>query len=159
MSWRCGRAIPSCTGGGRCGPEFQAERQAQVEKLKAELAPLKTDRLAHQAAINRLTFESVITKEDLTGLGDLSGLEAAKAELAELEAKIAPLQRQLDQLSRQFWVSKQEVVANKYDLSASRYRQIEPDGIYYEKPEVTMERLLTLERVMREEVEQLRALM
>ncbi len=138
--------------------KFQTGRQAQVEQLKTDLTPLKTDRLAHQAAINRLTFESVIAKEDLTGLQNLSGLEAAKAELAELEAKIAPLQRQLDQLTRQFWVSKQAVVANKYDLSASRYRQIEPAGVYYEKPEVTMERLLTLEQVMAEEIRELRNL-
>jgi type I restriction enzyme M protein len=157
----------------RHNPEFQAERQARIEQLKAELAPLKADRLAHQAAINRLTFESVIAPpsnlpsvahrgEDSTSplVGGIEGgLEAAKVELAELEAKIAPLQDQLDQLTRQFWVSKKEVVANKYDLSASRYRQVEPDGVYYEKPQVTMERLLTLERVMCEEVEQLRALM
>ena len=48
--------------------------------------------------------------------------------------------------------------SNKYDLSASRYRQIEPDGVYYEKPEVTMERLLTLEQVMAEEIRGLRDL-
>ncbi len=166
----------------RHNPEFQAERRARIEQLKTELAPLKANRLAHQAEINRLTFESVIapepapvqisaskrgTKEgqqlplplDGAGQAPSSALDRAKAELADLESQIAPLQRQLDQLSRQFWVSKQEVVANKYDLSASRYRQIEPDGVYFEKPEVTMERLLILERVMREEVEQLRALM
>jgi type I restriction enzyme M protein len=82
-------------------------------------------------------------------------LEQAQTELADLEAKIAPLQGQIDQLTRQFWVSKKAVKANKYDLSASRYRQIEQDAAYYEKPQVTMERLLTLERVMREEVEEL----
>lgn len=53
----------------RHNPDFQAERQARIAHLKAELAPLKADRLAHQAEINRLTFESAIANEDLTGLG------------------------------------------------------------------------------------------
>jgi type I restriction enzyme M protein len=163
----------------RHNPDFQTERQARLEQIKAELTPLKADRLAHLAEINRLMFESVIAPEAPSpavgvragGAGEngqlplpLDGqtattihteLEQAQAELAGLEAKIAPLQGQIDQLTRQFWVSKKAVKANKYDLSASRYRQIEQDESYYEKPQVTMERLLTLERVMREEVEEL----
>ncbi len=143
----------------RHNPGFQAERQARLDQLKAELAPLKADRLTHLAEINRLTFESVTAPEepDLTGFGNLSGLDAAKAELTELEAQMAPLQAQIDQLTRQFWVTKEEVAANKYDLSASRYRQMEQDEAYYEKPTVTMERLLTLERVMAEEIKALNA--
>jgi len=47
------------------------------------------------------------------------------------------------------------VKANKYDLSASRYRQIEQDEPYYESPQVTMERLLKLEHVMATEVKEL----
>jgi type I restriction enzyme M protein len=145
----------------RRDPDFQAERQARLEGLKAELAPLKAERLRLQGEINRLTFESVIAPEaeDLTGLGDLSGLEQAKAELADLEARIAPLQAQIDQLTRQFWVSKEAVRDNNYDLSASRYRQVEQDEAYYEKPRVTMERLLTLERVMAEEVRAIKELL
>jgi type I restriction enzyme M protein len=171
----------------RHNPDFQAERQAGLEGLRAELAPLKAERLRLQGEINRLTFESVIAPEqpDLTGFGNLSGLEEgqlslpldsqtpgvsktpgvsteldkAKAELAELEARIAPLQRQIYQLIRQFWVTKAEVRGNNYDLSASRYRQVEQDEAYYEKPQVTMERLLTLERVMAEEVRELEKLL
>ena len=75
-----------------------------------------------------------------------------KADLAALEARIAPLQSQIDRLSRQFWVTKAQVKANKYDLSASRYRQAEQDEAYYESPRVTMERLLELERVMTTEM-------
>ena len=45
--------------------------------------------------------------------------------------------------------------ANKYDLSASRYRQIEQDEPYYESPQVTMERLLKLEYIMATEVQEL----
>ena len=47
------------------------------------------------------------------------------------------------------------MVANKYDLSASRYRQAEQDEAYYESPRVTLERLLELERVMTAEIEAL----
>ncbi|MGQ0602252.1 MAG: hypothetical protein ACT4QE_11245 [Anaerolineales bacterium] len=68
-----------------------------------------------------------------------------KARLATLEAEIAPLQKEFDQLSRQFWVAKKQVAENKYDLSASRYRQADADEAYYEKPAVTLERLLKLD--------------
>ena len=34
---------------------------------------------------------------------------------------------------------------NKYDLSASRYRQIEKDQEFYEEPKVTLDRLRVLE--------------
>jgi type I restriction enzyme M protein len=40
------------------------------------------------------------------------------------------------------------VKGNKYDLSASRYRQIEEDEMFYEKPDVTLERLRQLEQAM-----------
>jgi type I restriction enzyme M protein len=82
-------------------------------------------------------------------------LEADKRKLADVEAEIAPLQAQIDQLSRQFWVTKEQVKANNCDLSASRYRQVEQDEAYYEKPKVTMERLLELERVMASEIREL----
>lgn len=49
--------------------------------------------------------------------------------------------------------------ANKYDLSASRDRQIEQEAVYYEMSKVTMERLLTLERVMAAEVAELEKLL
>jgi type I restriction enzyme M protein len=141
----------------RHNPDFQAERQAQLTELKAELAPLKAGRLAHLSEINRLTFESTIEPNGDDAIHAV--LEQAKVELAELEAKIAPLQTQIDQLTRHFWVTKKEVKANKYDLSASRYRQVAQDDAYYEQPQVTMERLLTLERVMREEVQELEKLL
>ncbi|MEO1400459.1 MAG: hypothetical protein AAFV72_04300 [Cyanobacteria bacterium J06635_1] len=69
------------------------------------------------------------------------------------------MQAELDQLNRQFWVDKAQVTANKYDLSASRYRQIEQDAVYYEAPKVTMERLLKLEHVMAIEVAELEKLL
>jgi type I restriction enzyme M protein len=47
-------------------------------------------------------------------------------------------------------VSKDQGKANNYDLSASRYRQVEQDEVFYEKPEVTLERLRELETFRRE---------
>ena len=145
---------------------FEAERATRLAALRSEVAPLKVERLRLHAEINRLTFEDAI---DLTGFrkpvrsagGDepvRSGLDAMKADLAGLAARLAPLQSQMDRLSRQFWVTKAQVKANKYDLSAGRYRPAEQDEAYYEAPKVTLERLLELERVMMAEIEALRDL-
>jgi type I restriction enzyme M protein len=139
--------------------DFQAQRQARLEELQAQVAPLKAERLRLQGEINRLTFESVIAPDPKGFSKPLGSLDAVNDELADLEARIAPLQAQIDQLTRQFWVTKKQVKANKYDLSASRYRQVEPDEAYHEKPQVTMERLLELERVMAGEIEALEELL
>ena len=113
---------------------------------------MKEERLKLQGENNRLTFEQVLAPDDE---GTNGSLEAIKEELAALKNKIAPLQTQIDQLTRQFWVSKKQVKANKYDLSASRYRQVEQDLVYYEKPGVTIERMLTLEEFMVTEIHEL----
>ena len=72
---------------------------------------------------------------------------------------MAPLQAEINQLNRQFWVTKAQVKANKYGLSASRYRQIEQDEPFYELPSVTLERLLKLEHLMEREAQELKALL
>jgi len=59
---------------------------------------------------------------------------------------MTPLQTEINQLTRQFWVTKEQVKADKYDLSASRYRQVEQDEEFYEEPKVTLERLRQLEQ-------------
>ncbi len=82
-------------------------------------------------------------------------MESDRQRLAQLHEQMAPLQAEINQLNRQFWVTKAQVKANKYDLSASRYRQIEQDEPFYESPQVTMERLLKLEHVMVMEVKEL----
>ena len=138
---------------------FTETRQARIEQLKTELAPLKEKRLGMQAELNRLTFESVIAVDGDAAEAARTLLDADQQKLDELSARIAPLQAQLEQLTRQFWVSKERVKANKYDLSASRYRQVEQDEAYYETPQVTMQRLLTLEGIMASEARDIQELL
>ena len=114
---------------------------------------MKAQRLALEATLHRLRFESVI---DGDGEAQIHrDLQAAQTELAQVQAQIAPLHGEIEQLSRQFWVSKEQVRANGYDLTASRYRQVVQDEAFYEAPGVTLERLLTLEALMTTEVQEL----
>ena len=134
----------------RDNPEFYAERKKRLEELKAKAAPLKAKRLELKAELNRVSFEHAIADD---GDGEAqAALDKIKEKLAELETQISPLQSQIDQLIRQCWVTKEQVRGNKYDLSASRYRQIAQDEEYYELPKTTMERLLKLEQVMSDEI-------
>ena len=138
---------------------FQAARQARLETLRGEAAPLKAERLKLQGEINRLTFEAAIADDGDGGDEARAALDRVNEDLAALEAQIVPIQAQIDQLNRQFWVEKERVRENKYDLSASRYREVEQDEVYYEKPHVTMERLLRLEQLMKEEINELEQLL
>ncbi len=124
--------------------EFTRKRSHRLAQLSEQIAPLKKDRLRHYAEIHRLKFEEMIASD---GNADsaLTAREQAEAELEELQVRIAPLEREINQLSRQFWVNRDQVRTNKYDLSASRYRQIEPDEAFYEQPATTLERLRRLE--------------
>ena len=137
----------------RFDADFTTQKAERLTELKLEIAPLKAERLIMHKEINRLTFENAVAPADdeLTRLA----LETDKPRLAQLQEQIAPLQAEINQLNRQFWVTKAQVKANKYDLSASRYRQIEQDEVYYESPQVTMERLLKLEHIMGIEVREL----
>ncbi|MCC6607878.1 MAG: N-6 DNA methylase [Anaerolineae bacterium] len=136
--------------------EFAAARQAKLAELKAPLEPLQQEQLQLEGEANRLTFEQVI---EINGEDKAAqALAAVKAAQEQLQEQMAPLQAQIDQLGRQFWVTKKQVKVNKYDLSASRYREIESEPTYYEQPQVTMERLITLERVMADEVAELQDL-
>ncbi|RJP53885.1 MAG: N-6 DNA methylase [Anaerolineaceae bacterium] len=158
----------------RLKPDFQSARAKRIADLRRQLTPLKAERLQLQAEINRLQFESVLggdsstakhaksakenQKENLADFAPLAvqnALSDAQARLAELQSKIASPQSELDRLTRQFWVTKEQVKANKYDLSASRYRQVDADAAYHEKPSVTLERLARLEGVMLDEIKEL----
>jgi type I restriction enzyme M protein len=167
----------------RADKKFRETRDLRVGELRGLLAPMKEERRKMQAEINRLTFESVIGEDHLTaksatpalaggaresakenqkeilaplaGLAVQNALSDAQARLAELQSKIVNPQSELDRLTRQFWVTKEQVKANKYDLSASRYRQVEADAAYHEQPSVTLERLARLESVMLDEIREL----
>ncbi len=124
--------------------KFAQKRAQRLAELQEQIAPLKADRLEHHAIIHRLKFEEVIAVD-----GDADAARAARekaeAELADLQARIAPIEKEINQLGRQFWVTRDQVRANNYDLSASRYRQIEQEEVFYEKPAVTLDRMRQLE--------------
>jgi len=141
----------------RFDTDFTANRAARLAELKQQISPLKSERLLLQKEINRLMFEAAIAPED--DEATQQALETDQQKLTKLHEQMAPLQWEMNQLNRQFWVTKEQVKGNKYDLSASRYRQIEQDEVYYESPQVTMERLLKLEHVMAAEVAELEKLL
>jgi type I restriction enzyme M protein len=136
--------------------KFQAKRTQRLADLQKQIAPLKKDRLEHHAIIHRLKFEEVVSK---TADAARAAREKAEAELAELQSRMTPLQTEINQLTRQFWVTKDQVKAQKYDLSASRYRQVEQDEEFYEEPSITLERMLELEAAAAKEVAAIQKLM
>lgn len=135
---------------------FTGRRTARLAELKKTIAPLKADKLQHQEIIHGLKFEEVVA-DDPEKARTLR--EKADAELSELQARIAPLQAEINQLSRQFWVEKKQVAANKYDLSASRYRDLEQDQEFNEKPAITLERMRQLELAANTRVAALQAIL
>jgi len=172
----------------RTNKKFVESRKLRVDELRTLLAPLKEERRKMQAEINRLTFDHAVDsvsngistpsalagtspKSDMGTLDDNQNktvvfgggrvgadLSAAQTRLSNIESQISAPQSELDRLTRQFWVTKEQVKANKYDLSASRYRQVDADAVYHEKPSVTLERLTRLESVMLDEINELKKL-
>ena len=135
--------------------KFQVKRTQRLAELQKQIAPLKASRLEHHAIIHRLKFEEVVSKDAEKAR---AAREKAEAELAELAGRIGPLQLEINQLTRMFWVTKEQVAGNNYDLSASRYRQMEQEEVYYEKPQVTLDRMAKLERAAVVVVEKLRGM-
>jgi type I restriction enzyme M protein len=129
--------------------KFQQKRAQRLTDLQEQIAPLKRDRLEHYAIIHRLKFEEVVSK---TADKARAAREKAEAELAELQSRMTPLQTEINQLTRQFWITKDQVKASKYDLSASRYRESEHDEEFFEHSTVTLKRLGELEAVAASEV-------
>jgi type I restriction enzyme M protein len=157
-------------------PSFSQARVQRLAELKRQVAPLKAQALKLHAAINQLTFEAAIAPDGeavpleqkvlrvaesaddeskIIHLDPHAALEADQQKLEKLHEEMRPLQDEINQLNRQFWVSKDQVKANKYDLSAGSYRQIEEEEIFYEKAEITLQRLEQLERAMAELTAQL----
>lgn len=141
----------------RFDTDFTANRATRLADLKRQIAPMKTARLLLQKEINRLMFEAAIAPDE--DEEKQQALDTDQQKLTTLHEQMAPLQWEINQLNRQFWVTKDQICANKYDLSASRYRQVEQDEVYYESPQVTMERLLKLEHGMAAEVAELEKLL
>jgi len=130
--------------------EFQTSRQVRIEELIHQLKPLDDKRLWLEGEINRLTFEQAISPMEDGPIA--SELHDVNNRLEELLIHLTPFRVEYNRLSRQFWVNKAQVKSNKYDLSASRYRQIIGDDVYYEKSRVTLERLGILERMIGNEI-------
>ena len=140
----------------RTNKKFVESRKLRVDELRTLLAPLKEERRKMQADINRLTFDHAV--DSVSNGKSAAELSAAQTRLSNIESQISAPQSELDRLTRQFWVTKEQVKANKYDLSASRYRQVDADAIYHEKPSVTLERLTRLENIMMSEIDELKKL-
>jgi type I restriction enzyme M protein len=140
----------------RTNKKFVESRKLRVDELRTLLAPLKDERRTMQAEINRLTFDHAV--DSVSNGKSAADLSAAQTRLSNVESQISAPQSELDRLTRQFWVTKEQVKANKYDLSASRYRQVDADAVYHEKPSVTLERLARLESVMMNEITELKKL-
>lgn len=50
-----------------------------------------------------------------------------------------------DRTQKAFWVSKDEIIGNKYDLSINRYKQVVYTEQQYDDPKVILRKLMTLE--------------
>ena len=133
--------------------KFLESREKRIVELQKELTPLKEKRLKLQADINRLSFEMAV--DSVSDGKAAAELSSAQELLSNIQSLISSPQSELDRLTRQFWVTKEQVKANKYDLSASRYRQVDADAVYHEKPSVTLERLARLESVMLDKIKEL----
>jgi type I restriction enzyme M protein len=134
--------------------KFLQKRTQRLAELQKQIAPLKKDRLEHYAIIHCLKFEEVVAS-DGSAAKARAAREKAETELTELQSRIAPLEDEINQLTRQFWVTKEQVQANKYDLSANRYRLLEHDETFYEKPAVTLDWLHQLEKAAEADVKAL----
>jgi type I restriction enzyme M protein len=130
----------------RADVEFHKLRVARLDALRTEVAPLKAARLQHLAVVHRLEFEEAIAAQPQDAR---TARVEAEAGLAELQARLGPLVREINRITRQFWVTKQQLVSHRYDLSASRYRVVEEEQAYYEDPAVTLDRIHQLQDAAR----------
>jgi type I restriction enzyme M protein len=140
----------------RADVQFHTNRSVRIAKLKTTIEPLKADRIAHQAAVHRLKFEEVVADYSDNAR---TMRERAEVELSELQTRIAPIEAEINQLNRQFWVDKKSIAANKYDLSASRYREVEHEKAFREKPTTTIKQLEALQKHADQKLVQLEKLL
>lgn len=64
-----------------------------------------------------------------------------------------------DRKGKCFYVPAKEIADNNYDLSISRYKEIEYEEVQYEKPEVILDQLDALEDEIKKNIAELRALL
>ena len=64
-----------------------------------------------------------------------------------------------DRKGKCFFVPISEIKENGYDLSISRYKEIEYEEVQYEKPEVIIEKIETLENEIQKSLTDLKALL
>ncbi|MBK8398154.1 MAG: N-6 DNA methylase [Leptospiraceae bacterium] len=133
--------------------KFLTKRENRRNALRTELEPLKKELLKQEATINKLTYESVIVSDENESEKKRIELEKAKEKIESLKEQIHHLQKEFNKLSRQFFVHKKDLV--KYDLSCSRYRVVEQDEEYYEKPTVTLKRMEELDNAILSRVREL----
>lgn len=63
-----------------------------------------------------------------------------------------------DKEDKWFWVEKEEIVANDYDLSINKYKEIEYEEVEYEKPQVILEKIEALEREILSDIADLKGM-
>jgi type I restriction enzyme M protein len=84
--------------------------------------------------------------------------EDAVTKNSKLKTKNLKLETKNSAKRKYLWVDKKEIVANKYDLSISRYKPIEYEEVEYEDPEIIMDRLLKLEEEIAKDVKDIRGM-
>ena len=65
----------------------------------------------------------------------------------------------IDRKCKCFFVPIEEIRDNGFDLSISRYKEIEYEEVQYEKPEVIIEKLETLENEIQKSLKELKTLL
>ena len=60
---------------------------------------------------------------------------------------------------RHFWVSKDEIVTNKYDLSINRYKEVVYEEESYEAPKAILDKLVGLEHEILADLKDLEAIL
>lgn len=134
----------------RYSNDFLEQRESELERLRQEIAPLYELRLQLECDINRLTFEQAIADRDNPIPRET--LDVVQSELDQLNQELTPLKWLIDSYTQFFWVNSEDIRANKYDLSASRYREIDQVPVFYERTQVTIERIKILEQKITENV-------
>lgn len=127
----------------RYDAQFNDARAARISECQAAIEPMHKRRLELERDINRLKFEVAIANGDEHDAHQR--LVAEQQQVEELNAQLNPLRAEINKLTQHFWVTKELVAANKYDLTASRYRKVEREEVFYEDPMVTTKRMLALE--------------